>query len=97
MSMPNSEPMGGVLNQPPAIQNRNEAFGQSYSGPTASPGLQQAAAQAQQGPARVRLTGSGLGMSAEQSAATMGGQLSTQNGSASDSYNSMKWFEPRPQ
>ena len=56
-----------------------------------------AAAQAQQGPAHVRLTGSGLGMSAEQSAATMGGQLSTQNGSASDSYNSMKWFEPRPQ
>jgi hypothetical protein len=78
--------------QPPAYQDRNEAFAQSYSGPTASPGLQQQAQQDRQAPAAVRLSGSGNGMSASQSEATMGGMLGhAQNGSATDTYNNMKY------
>ena len=89
MSMPN-EPQSA-----PAYQDRGEAFAQGHQmegSPVTSPGLaQQQAQQEQQGPPRVRLTGSGLGMSAEQSEATMGGMLKPQNGIADDSYNDMKW------
>jgi hypothetical protein len=91
MSMP-SEPQSA-----PAYQNRNEAFGEG-GGPVASPGLaQQQQSENAQGPARVRPTGSGNGMSADQAEATMSGQLPTANGQAQSTYTSKKWFEPRQQ
>ena len=85
--------------QPPAYENRTDSFAQGHAttGPVVgSPGL----AQDQQsmnssGPARVRQSGSGNGMSAGQSEATMSGMLPTANGQADSTYASKKWFEPR--
>ena len=97
-----SQPMGGVQSSP-AYQNRNQSFGTGMNGfqgetpaPVGSPGLQQAQAQANSGgPARVRPTGSGNGMSAGQSEATMSGMLPTANGQADSTYATKKWFVPR--
>jgi hypothetical protein len=97
--------MGGVLNQPPAFQSRNQSFGMGQNGdqgeaptpvgaaPAAVPSsfLDRQQQMNSGGPARGRLTGSGNGMSSGQSQATMGGMLKPQNGIASDSYNNMKW------
>jgi hypothetical protein len=98
------QPMGGVQSSP-AFQNRVQSFGTGQNGdqgeapapvgaaPAAVPTsfLQRQQAMNSGGPARVRLTGSGNGMSSGQSQATMGGMLKPQNGIASDSYNNMKW------
>lgn len=85
----------------PAFQDRNQAFSQPYTqtpAPVGSPGLQQQQAQDNSaGPARVRPTGSGNGMSSDQAEATMSGQLPTANGQAESTYASKKWFEPRQQ
>lgn len=80
--------------QPP--ESRSAAFSDGHQfgpeSPVASPAFQQQAAQLNSGgPAKVRYTGSGLSMSAEQASATLGGALSTQNGSASDTYNAEKF------
>jgi hypothetical protein len=87
MSMP-SEPQSA-----PAYTNRNTAMAEGVHG---SAGL---AAQQQQansgGPAKVRLTGSGNGMSAGQGQATMNGMLKPQNAAASDTYNNVKWQQDR--
>ena len=100
MSMPNeSQQMGGVQSSS-AYQNRNAAMNEGINGgPVAtSAGLQQQQAQENAaGPARVRPTGSGNGMSSDQAEATMSGQLPTANGQAASTYQSKKWFEPRNQ
>jgi len=99
MSMPNSEPMGGVLNQPEAYQNRNAAMNDGINGgPTASPGLQQQAQQDNQGgPARVRMSGSVNGISQAQATDTFSGTLPTSNGQSQSSFEAKKWLEPRQQ
>lgn len=94
MSMPNeAQPMGGV-------QNRNEAFNQGQNGAGAlTPAMPQSFLQRQQqmnpgGPAKVRMSGSGNGMSASQATNTMSGMLpDTGNGSAPSTYESKKWFD----
>ena len=66
--------------------------------PVGSPGFQQQQAQENAaGPARVRQSGSGNGMSADQASNTMSGMLPTGNGQAESTYASKKWFEPRQQ
>jgi len=92
MTMP-AEPGGGSF-QP---QNRNEAMNQGINGAgTLTPAvptsfLARQASMNSGGPAHVKLTGSGNGMSAGQTEATMGGMLKPQNGIATDNYNNMKW------
>jgi hypothetical protein len=83
MSMP-EEPQSA-----PACQNRNEAFGEG-GGPVASPGLQQEQARDNPGPARVRLSGSGNGMSSDMAASTMSGTLPTANGQSQSTYTNKK-------
>jgi hypothetical protein len=74
------------------------AFNEGHWMPTTSPGLSQDQQQMNSGgPPHVRLTGTGLGMSASQSEQTMAGMLKPQNGIASDSYANMKWQAPREQ
>lgn len=91
-----TEPMGGVLNQPEAVQSRIGAFNEGHGMPTTSPGLSQdQQAMNSGGPVRVRPSGSGNGMSAGQSEATMSGMLPTANGQAESTYATKKWFEPR--
>jgi hypothetical protein len=97
MSMPNeSQPMGGVLNQPEAVQSRIGAFNEGHGMPTTSPGQSQdQQAMNSSGPARVHPSGSGNGMSADQASNTMSGVLPTGNGQAESTYATKKWFEPR--
>jgi hypothetical protein len=91
-------PMGGVLNQPPAIQNRVGAFNEGHGMPMTSPGLSQDQQKMNSaGPPKVKMTGSGNGMAASQATATMSGLLPTANGQAENTYESKKWFEPRGQ
>lgn len=93
MSMP-EEPMGGV-------QNRNDAFTEGVSGagamaPSIPPSLLQRQANMNSGgPARVKYSGSSNGMSQSMYQGTMGGMFPTQNGSAADTYQTKKYFEPR--
>jgi hypothetical protein len=89
--------MGGVQTQsPPAYEDRTAAFAAGHGMPTTSPGLSQDQQQMNSGgPPRVRPSGSGNGMSAGQSEATMSGMLPTANGQAESTYASKKWFEPR--
>lgn len=79
--------------QPPAYQNRNDAFSQSYSGPTASPGLQQdQQSMAAEQPRGIRPALSSNGMAASTYSSTMGGAFPTQNGISEDQYNQAKFM-----
>lgn len=88
-----------ISTQPPAYQNRNAAFSTGHSGaPTESAGLaqQQQAENAASHTTGVKPSGSGNGMSATQGSNTINGMLQdTGIGSAADTYQNKKWFEPR--
>lgn len=88
-----AEPMGGVQSAP-AYQNRLSAMTEGIRGSAGLQADQQAMAQ---GPPKVRMTGSGNGMSQGQATSTMSGLLPTANGQAENTYESKKWFEPRGQ
>jgi hypothetical protein len=99
MSMPDGE-------SAPAFQDRNQSFGTGANGfqgetpaPVGSPGLaqQQARDNANNGGARVQMSGSGNGMSADQASSTMSGSLPTSNGQSQSTYEGKKWFEGRNQ
>lgn len=91
MTTPN---MGGVQSAP-AYQNRNTAMTEGIRGSAGLQADQQAMNSA--GPPKVRMTGSGNGMSAGQAQQTMSGMLPTANGQAENTYESKKWFEGRQQ
>jgi hypothetical protein len=93
-----SQPM-----QSPAYQNRNQSFGTGMNGdqgetpaPVGSPGLaEDQQSMAAQQPRGIRPTATMNGMASGQFQATMGGMFRTQNGSASSTYDTGKYFEPR--
>lgn len=81
--------------QIPAVQNRNEAFGQGLTGGQVMPppSLQEDAARYNsETPTVYRPSGSGNGMSAGQAEATLGGALGVGNGSAEDTWSTKRYF-----
>lgn len=79
----------------PAYANRNQSFGEGMvHGQVAAPqSLQEEAARyGAQVPTEYRPSGSLNGMAADQYEATIGGSLAVQNGSASDTWRTKKFF-----
>jgi hypothetical protein len=81
---------------PPPVSGRGQYFGEGMlSGGEVSPGLQQLAARYKaQTPTAYQPGGTSNGMSAGQYKATLGGKFPVQNGSATDTYETMKFFDP---
>ena len=82
---------------PAPVQNRNAAFGEGLTGGqvAAPPSLQaEAARYNEMVPHAYRPSGTSNGMSAGQAQATLGGAFSNPNGSALDTYNTKKYFQP---
>jgi hypothetical protein len=79
--------------QPP-VSGRGDHFAAGMlSGGESSPGLQQLAARYKaQTPTSYKPGGTSNGMSAGQFQATLGGLFPVQNGSASDTYNTKKYY-----
>jgi len=79
---------------PPPVTGRGAEFGGGMlSGGEVSPGLAQMAQRYKaQTPTSYRPSGTSNGMSAGQFQATLGGLFAVQNGSATDTYNTKKYY-----
>ena len=79
---------------PPPVSGRSAHFADGLlSGGEISPGLAQMAARYKaQTPTSYKPGGTSNGMSANQFQATLGGLFPVQNGSASDTYNTKKYY-----
>jgi hypothetical protein len=85
--------------QMPPVSGRGQHFGEGMlsgsgiSGAEISPGLAQMAARyAAQTPTSYRPSGTSNGMGADQFKNTLGGMFPVQNGSASDTYETKKYY-----
>jgi hypothetical protein len=80
---------------PPSAEGRNQNFGAGMMGGQIdpSPSLQETARRFNaQIPTSYRPSGTSNGMSADQFQATLGGMFPTQNGSATDTYQTKKYY-----
>jgi hypothetical protein len=80
--------------QPPPVEGRGAHFGAGLlSGGEVSPGLAEMARRYKaETPTSYRPGGTSNGMSAGQFQATLGGLFPVQNGSATDTYNTKKYY-----
>jgi hypothetical protein len=81
---------------PPPVSGRSQHFGEGMlSGGEVSPGLAESARRFNASvPRSYQPGGTSNGMSAGQYKATLGGKFPVQNGSATDTYETMKFFDP---
>lgn len=86
--------------QVPAVANRSQEFGSGMIGGQVAPpaSLQETAARYNASvPRNYRPSGSGIGMSAGQATATFGGMFRNPNGSATDTWETKRYFEGSPE